>query len=254
MEFIYLFIIGLCIGSFANVLIDRWSHDQSINGRSHCDYCKKTLSPQDLIPVFSYLFLRGKCRYCQKKLSLFYPFVELLTAVVFVLSWKFLPGSIVERVSYLGISTCMIVIFFSDLKYQLISEKIILAMTVLATVFFLKNPLNHLSGALILAFLIYLIHFFTKGKGMGFGDVELAFVMGWLQGLTMGFISLYLSFIFGGIYAIIFVFIQKISNKKKTKIMKTKIAFGPFMIFSMFLTIFFSKQLLDIFHGIFGWL
>ena len=248
----YVFIIGLCIGSFANVLIDRWSNDQSINGRSHCDYCKKLLSPLDLIPVFSYFYLRGKCRYCKGKLSLFYPFVELLTAVIFVLSWTYLPGNIFEKILYLGISTCMVVIFFSDLKYQLISEKILLAMTLFSTIFLLKNPLDHVEAAAGLSLLIYLIYFFTKGKGIGFGDVELAFVMGWFLGVRMGFISLYLSFLIGGLFAIIFVVYSKLAKTKNKKIMKTKIAFGPFMISAIFLAMFFEKQLTAVFYRIFG--
>lgn len=252
MELIYIFLIGLCFGSFANVLIDRWSKDQSINGRSHCDSCKKTLAPQDLIPVLSFIYLKAKCRYCGKKLSIFYPLVELLTAVIFGLSWSFLPGNLLERFLYLGISTCMVVIFFSDLKYQLISEKILLAMTLFSTIFLLKNPVDHVGAALFLSFLIYLIYFFTKGKGIGFGDVELAFVMGWFLGLKLGFISLYLSFIIGGGFAIFFVIYQKFLNPKQQKILKTKIAFGPFMILAIFLAMFFEKQLLGIFHAIFG--
>jgi prepilin signal peptidase PulO-like enzyme (type II secretory pathway) len=172
--------------------------------------------------------------------------------VIFVLCWLFLPGNIIERISYLGISTCMIVIFFSDLKYQLISEKILLAMIFFSTVFFLKNPTDHLMGAIVLSLLLYLIHFFSKGRGMGFGDVELAFVMGWFQGLKLGFISLYLSFILGGLFAAVFVLYQGMNNKRKSKIMKSKIAFGPFIVLSMFLTMFFSKQLLDVFQKIFG--
>src|SRR3989344_3248327 len=85
MSSIFLFIFGTAIGSFLNVLIDRLPREESIMGRSHCEYCKKILSPIDLIPVLSFLFLKGKCRYCGKKLSLQYPGIEILTGVLFVL-------------------------------------------------------------------------------------------------------------------------------------------------------------------------
>ena len=118
MSNIFLFFLGTIIGSFLNVLIDRLPREESIMGRSHCDHCKKTLSPIDLIPVLSFLFLKGKCRYCGKKLSLQYPGIEILTGVLFVLiyNFKFL-------ISNYAIVSCLIVIFFIDLKKQIIPDE-----------------------------------------------------------------------------------------------------------------------------------
>lgn len=252
MEIAYIFLIGACIGSFVNVLVDRWSADQSIMGRSHCDYCKKTLSFLDLVPIFSYVFLQGKCRYCKKKLSIYYPIVELITAVLFVLSWTFLGIDMIEKVSFLGITTCLVVIFFSDLKYQLISERILVGFAIFSLPFFIKHPLDHFLSGILLGLFLYLIYFFSKGKGMGFGDVELAVVVGLFMGLKLGAIALYLSFIIGGGFSLIYLAINAIYKKKTKKIMKTKIPFGPFIITSVFLVVYFERYFINIFHKFFG--
>src|SRR3954462_10427613 len=84
--FIFLFFLGTCIGSFLGVIIDRLPRGESIShGRSYCEFCKKKLTFFDLFPVFSFIFLGGKCRYCHKKLSFYYPFVEIVTGILFVL-------------------------------------------------------------------------------------------------------------------------------------------------------------------------
>src|SRR3989338_3394559 len=119
MSSIFLFIFGTAIGSFLNVLIDRLPREESINGRSHCEYCKKTLSPLDLVPVLSFLFLKGKCRYCGRKLSWQYPGIEILTGLLFVsisniqspISNFQLPILNIQLlISNLGIISCLIVI------------------------------------------------------------------------------------------------------------------------------------------------
>ncbi len=106
MIILFIFLIGLLIGSFLGVLIDRIpKRENFIKGRSVCDYCKKELNVYDLIPVFSFIFLKGKCRYCHKNLSLFYPIVELSTGTIYVLTYLFvvliLPFSFLTLSFYL---------------------------------------------------------------------------------------------------------------------------------------------------------
>src|SRR3990167_2998470 len=115
---VIIFILGASIGSFLNVLIDRLPQGKSILGRSQCDFCQKKLKWFDLIPIFSFIFLTGRCRYCHKKLSWQYPVVEALTGLAFVFS----------DFAVWGIIACLIVIFFSDLKYHLISDYILLTL------------------------------------------------------------------------------------------------------------------------------
>lgn len=143
MTIFILFLIGLCLGSFLNVVIDRWPKNKSVvSGRSHCDFCQKTLSPLDLIPVISFLLLRGKCRYCHKKLSWQYPLVEFSTGVLLVLTYLFtvnlqqfnnLTNNVDLDVIFFGIriigllvlTLYFIVIFMVDLKYEIILERVI---------------------------------------------------------------------------------------------------------------------------------
>ena len=151
-DLFFLFILGSSVGSFLNVLIDRLPRAQSIKGRSHCDHCHHKLAWLDLIPVVSFFLLRGKCRYCGEKISWQYPLVEGLTGVMFVAvtvipspmnigrGIPLQPGStlmgslVVPQLTgllgmtiRLGIVSCLIVIFFSDLKYQIIPDSIQIA-------------------------------------------------------------------------------------------------------------------------------
>jgi len=130
---LYIFLIGICVGSFLNVVIDRIPKNQKlVNSRSICPHCKKKLSYKDLMPLFSFLFLKGKCRYCKKSIDRTLPVVELLTGGVFVaVMIGLFEGSTgvlwyVERVYYLVIFSVLITVFFMDLKYRIIDSKVIL--------------------------------------------------------------------------------------------------------------------------------
>lgn len=232
MELIFIFIIGLSIGSFLNVLVDRLPNEETILGRSHCDYCKKKLDWIDLIPVVSFLLLGARCRRCQKKLSWFYPFIELLTGVIFVLSY-------LSNLSYLPIICCLIVIFFADLKYHIIPDSMTAVFTFFSFILIILSGqpfFPHLATAFALAFFIYLFYFFSKGKGMGFGDVKLAFPIGLWLGPILGPAAIYFGFVTGGIFALVLLLL----GKKK---LKSKIAFGPFLVIGVVLAIIFQKQI-----------
>ena len=155
MEIILIFLFGLFIGSFLGVLSDRLPKGETIMGRSHCDYCKKTLQWYDLIPTVSYIWQRGKCRYCHKRLSLEYPGIEILTGIVFVLITKIqitrykqiamiqIPNEWIMFVSWLlllVISSAMIVIFFADVKYRIIPDEMLVVMLIIGL---FSNLLNY---------------------------------------------------------------------------------------------------------------
>lgn len=234
------------MGSFLNVLADRLSFDKSIMGRSHCDFCKKTLQWYDLLPVVSFISIRGKCRYCKKKLSIFYPLSELMTGIFFVLSWQYIPAySLIEHIIYLGVVSCLIVIFLADVKYQIIPDQILVALGVLSLWFMRLNIVDHILGAAFLGSCFYMLYFLTKGKGLGFGDVKFAIVIGLLLGVRDGFLSIYLSFMIGGIIALVLLLL-------KTKKMKSKIAFGPFMIGGVFCVLFFHNLIYQYVNRLFG--
>lgn len=244
----FIFLIGLLIGSFLNVLIDRFSQGQSISGRSHCDHCKKTLSWKDLIPVVSWVILGGRCRYCKKKISVFYPFVELLTGLAFVYVMSRVDpltgGSdpiktLVIVISTMGIVAALIVVFFADFKYRIIPDEATVAVVIfsLPMVFFSSSIQDHIFGAVLLFTIIFGLHLVTRGRGMGLGDVKYAPAMGFLLGLKAGFLGLYIAFVLGGIISLLLI----IFGKKK---MKSKIAFGPFLVAGTVIMLFWGEPVI----------
>lgn len=226
---IFLFIAGLCFGSFLNVLIWRLNDDKAPRfwqGRSLCPKCKKQLSWKDNIPLVSFLLLNGKCRYCRKKISLHYPLVELLTALVTVLL----------ATNFIGLITayCFIIIFFSDWIYGLIPDETTLILSILGI---LSNLGNLWVG--LIAFLILLTLFvITKGRGIGFGDVKLIFPLGLLLGWPGIFVMFYAASILGGLHALVLLLLHR-------KKFGDTIALGPFLIIGTVIALCVKPSLLS---------
>ncbi len=250
-----LFLIGLFFGSFLNVLIDRLPNDESILGRSHCEKCNHTLNWKDLIPLLSFAFLSGRCRYCHTSLSYQYPFLEIFTGIMFAGTflftiyhipftngqWSMVNGQLLSLVYRLIIVSCLIVIFFADLKYKIIPDEILLVLgaTIFVWLIFMSPSqiIVHLFAGLV-SFLFFLsIYLLTKGRGMGFGDVKFAFVIGLLLGFPGTLLALYIAFLTGGLVGIILILWKK-------KRMKSEVAFGPFLVIGTFLSFFFSPVLI----------
>jgi len=123
--YLIIFIFGACIGSFLNCLIYRLDSKQSfLKGRSFCPHCKHQLGFFDLIPILSFIIVKGKCRYCQKKISWQYPLVEIFTGLIFLLLVT-CHLSLVTLIYYIVVSSLLIVIFVYDLKHYIIPDKII---------------------------------------------------------------------------------------------------------------------------------
>ena len=252
-----IFILGLIIGSFLNVVIFRLENGgKIINDRSRCLHCRHILNWYDLIPILSFIFLKGKCRYCKRSISIQYPLVELLTGIVFILIFNFSAqgGPVLGWQFYLSIfyyfyiSSVFIVIFVYDLKHYIIPDKIIYPAIIIATGFNLFNNIqysifniqsifNFLFPAILASGFFYAIIIITKGKGMGGGDVKLAFLMGLLLGWPIILLSLFLSFIFGSIVGICLILI----GRKK---MSSKIPFGPFLIIGTFIGLFKGEEII----------
>lgn len=253
MLFFYLFVFffGTAIGSFLNVLIDRLPQEESIMGRSHCDYCKHKLGGFDLIPIISFLILKGRCRDCKEKLSYQYPLIEFLTGVVFVLTWINLPAdNFLIKYAYLTLMSSLIVVFFSDLKYQIIPDSIQIAFLIATLfvggagitpyIFFLK-----VVAAFVIMAPILFLHVITRGRGMGFGDVKFAFIMGFLLGIKGGVLALYIAFILGAVVGVALLVLKKTG-------LKSKIAFGPFLVIGVVVTLFAKDILLSTVFRIYG--
>lgn len=237
----YLFIIGLTVGSFLNVLIDRLPHSKSIMGRSYCDHCKKQLKSIDLIPIISFIFLKGKCRFCHKKINYRYLIVELLTGILFIVGFIYLPTQgLLPRILELALISALIVIFFADLKYQIIPDQALIFAGLIGILILLLEQAGfflisfRFVEGLLVALPIYLIYAISGGRAMGFGDVKLSFIVGLVFGLQKGFTALYIAFVLGAIVSLFLIFLKK-------KSFKSKIAFGPFIAIGSFCILFIDK-------------
>lgn len=264
MILILFFIIGATIGSFLNVLIDRLPKgEQVVKGRSHCDHCHKKLGFFDLVPLLSFLLLGGRCRYCRKKISFFYPLVEFLTGIIFVMSFNFynpttlasiFPASPAggQLLTSLVVICSLIVIFFTDLKYYIIPDEMIVVgiiATILHIFVFSYSPTNIVSllncyivalvSGIIAGIFFFLLFLITKGKGMGQGDIKLAFLMGLLLGWPKIILAVYIAFLTGALVGVILILVGK---KRFGQI----IPFGPFLVLGTLAAIFYSNQLLNL--------
>lgn len=249
---ILIFILGLGVGSFLNCLIYRLEKkDSFFSGRSYCPKCHHQLSWFDLIPLFSFLFLKGRCAYCGEKISWQYPLVELATGTIFLLIFSSqLPISDFRDLSNLFylllISGFLIIIFVYDFKYYLIPDKIIYP-AILISLFYrifenwnLKFEIwNFLLGAFIISGFFLAIYLLSQGKAIGFGDLKLGFLMGLILGWPLALIALWLAFLIGGPIALILVALRK-------KGWKSEIPLGPFLVLATFLAILAGNQIINL--------
>lgn len=243
MELTNLFILGIFVGSFLNVLVDRLPKGESIiKDRSHCEKCKATLKWYDLIPLLSFLMLRGKCRYCHAPISLYYPTVELTTGVMFALVFIFTGFRIYDLGFMILLLSFLIVIFFTDLKYGIIPDAILLPASIVSLLYLFLNPnsliINHLLSAVGACLFFLILFLVTKGRGMGFGDVKFSFLMGLILGFPNIVVSLYIAFLTGAIVGIILIL------WRKKRVFGTAIPFGPFLVLGTFSALFWGERIL----------
>jgi len=242
---ISIFIIGLIVGSFLNVVILRIHTGRSVvHGRSACARCSRTLAWYELVPVVSFLALKGKCRTCSQGISFQYPVVELVTAIVFTILYSkmlvgvwFVPLAWLTFGFALVIASLLIVITVYDVRHKIIPDSVVYPFILLAFLSVLFRGVvspefsvvqGFLGGALT-AVPFFLLWYFSKGKAMGFGDVKLMLGIGWLTGLALGVSVLVVSFWIGGVAGLFLIALTKKYH------MKSEVAFGPFLIIAFFL-------------------
>lgn len=233
---ILLFILGLIIGSFLGVIIYRLPRNLNITtDRSRCDNCKKIIAWFDNVPLLSYLVLKGKCRHCHKKISLKEPLIELATGIVFVI--------IGFNIINLILASILIAIFVIDLEHQIIPDELVfIGLLVLFFNFiFTGNPLlySNLLAGFVSALLLLSLNLVTRGRGMGLGDVKLAILLGGIVGLDKFFVWLFFSFLIGAIIGVMLILLRQAR-------LKGKIAFGPFLIIGLVLTIYFGNNFIQL--------
>jgi leader peptidase (prepilin peptidase)/N-methyltransferase len=241
-------ILGLAVGSFLNVCIDRLPKNESIVlPPSHCEACQHKLAAKDLIPVFSYLRLRGRCRYCQASVPRRLFWVELATAVIFaLLYWHYrLSPELGVMIFY---ACLFIIIFVIDLEHGLILNKVVYPGMVVALLLALY-PWPWLNEAMItrvayaalgggIGFGIFLLIAIVSRGGMGWGDVKLAALIGLATGFPLVFVAIIIGAILGGIVAVALV-IAKRRKRRET------IPFGPFLALAAMITLLWGSNILD---------
>lgn len=242
MEVLYIvcfFIIGLVFGSFFCCIGLRLSTNKKIiNDRSVCDNCGHILSWYDLIPIISYIILKGRCRYCHKKISLLNPFIEVVTGILFTLSY-YSFGFSLELVLSLFVASLTMIIFVSDLTYMIIPDEVIIFFSVVIIIleFFLEGislvGLSLLSGLSLFFFMFLLMKLgnaLFKKESLGGGDVKLFFVLGLVIDPFLGLVTIFLASFIALPVSLYLLY----KNKEHM------IPFGPFILIA-FLIIFFSK-------------
>lgn len=241
--YIIVLIYGLIIGSFLNVCIYRIPLNQSIAyPPSNCPSCNSQLKWKDLMPVISYIILKGKCRYCGEKISIRYPMQELFTAIVFLFTY-YNFGFSLYFFKFVILFCFLIVISNIDIKHQdvytvttipAIAVGVVLAIA--EQYLSMTSVVNYLLGGLIAAGVIALIVYITGA--MGEGDIEIAGLCGIFLGWKLTIVMMILAFVTGGVMGIVLI-------ATKVKGRKEYIAFGPFLALGTTLAIFFGNLIIN---------
>ena len=254
--------LGASVGSFLNVLISRSIAGKDwVKGRSVCDHCGRNLSWFDTIPVFAYLFYRGRSRCCHKPLSIQHPVVEILTGMLFV--WWLAVGSLFFRLVthplstlqplfWLLIGLVLVGIFITDLFYYVIPTYFVAAGITLVMIYRITLGVAgvyqwhdlwlSIASAIGAWAFFWFLRYITKERGMGDGDVILAFFLGLLLGWPKTPIGLLLSFVIGAAVSLLLV----VGRRKK---MHSTVPFGPFMIVGTVIALTFGDTLWHMITG-----
>ncbi len=258
---IFIFVVGLIVGSFLNVCIVRMPLERSIvKPRSHCVKCKNTIPWYDNIPILSYLILRGQCRFCGERISFLYFFIELLTGIIFLVFYSYFGLSLV-LLPYLFMMSCFIVATVVDFQHRIIPDEISVGGMFFGLLFSLLIPelhgvevdsltlgsilLSHLKslglsvmGVLIGGGSIYAMgilgDFLFKKESMGGGDIKLLAMIGAFMGWKMAILTFFIAPFFGAVFGII--------EKFRTK--DTAIAYGPFLVLGALICLFYGDPLI----------
>jgi len=265
---ICLLVLGLCFGSFITALVwrvrqrakgksnKRYSMTQ---GRSMCPHCHHRLGALDLIPVLSWVALRGRCRYCQAKISWQYPAIELVTAALFTLSYwqwhySFNGVGLVAFGAWLGCLVLLIALAIYDIRWMILPDRLIVPLTifsaVLTTALAIEQgsliwTLETVTGAILLSGLFWGLFQISGGRWIGGGDVKIAVALGLIAGgLTESVVLLFIASLLGTL-----VSIPLLSHRKSVS---HKIAFGPFLITAAIIVFLWGAEIITRYDRLIG--
>jgi leader peptidase (prepilin peptidase)/N-methyltransferase len=244
---LFVFTLGAALGSFANVFVIRLQRKETLMGRSHCMHCRKTLQPQDLIPIFSWFLLRGRCRYCHKPIHWQYPIVELSMAVLSLIVFLRNIGGgeilMMRMLFELCVIFTLVVLTTFDLKWKLVplellavSGALIVIMQLLLGTSWIELVLGVLVGGGFLGTIVLL----SRGRMMGEGDPFVGALMGLILGFPLTMFGLLASFLIGGTVAAALLLQGAVGRK-------TQVPFVPFLTAGTLVILWWGHALLPYF-------
>jgi prepilin signal peptidase PulO-like enzyme (type II secretory pathway) len=234
-------LFGLCIGSFLNVCVYRIPIGMKVyEGRSICPCCRSGLHALDLIPVVSYIILRGKCRHCGCHISPIYPIVELLTGLLFVAAFYFYGLSLQTLLVWV-LSSVLVVASFIDIHTLEIPDGVSLWIAAVGIASFFVPDLvwwQRLLGSLVAASPLLIILLVSKGNAMGMGDIKLMAAVGLILGYKLSLFALFSATVFGAVIGLLLIIL-----KKKGK--RDEIPFVPMLSFGILFALFFGNDIIS---------
>jgi len=243
---IMMFILGMLFTSFYQLIAERIPKHETILGRSHCNHCHKQLSWIEVLPIFGFLYRKGKCSNCGKKITWCYPLLEFIGGLIFLLAYLY-QGFSFETAIILIMYSVFFIESVSDKKYMMVIDRVwMIGIIPLVMIRILQGTwLTHLISSLVLFVILYGIAYLASKlfhqEALGGGDVKLYLFIGWLLNLTLGLMSLFLASLIGLIYGII-----KIKKKGQA------FALVPFLAMGVVISYFYGEWLLESYLRLLG--
>lgn len=258
---VFAFGFGVIIGSFLNVYLYRFHTGKSLSGHSHCLSCGTALRPYELVPLFSFLFLRGRCRTCSSHIPVRYFLVELLTGLVFVLVLFNFDTIFMVTLMFVLVSI-LVVIAVYDLYHMIIPDELVFATLVVALIlqgqqlFVSGQPMIfafNMLAALLGSSFLFVLWKISDGRWVGFGDVKLAVPLGLVVGYAGVFSMLVLSFWIGAVIGLCLVAYEHVKRRGQSHLrflpqritMKSAVPFAPFLILGCLAVAFFGLSVIS---------
>lgn len=240
--YLFIFVLGICIGSFINVIVYRIPNSISMKGRSFCPNCKNQIKTYDLIPLLSFFLLKRKCRSCKSSISFRYPFVELLVgilAVIIFIHYYFTAKALLA----FALCSVLVAIALIDYDKMLIPDILVFLIIPLSVIsFFVFGEISVVSrilGVFCVSAPLFIFTIFKK-DAFGLGDIKLMAASGLFLGLKLNLIAFFMAIIFAGIYILIKSLLKKLKKDDH-------IPFGPFLCTGIMLTLMYGQRLIELY-------
>lgn len=266
--YIIVFTFGTIIGSFLNVVIYRLHTSKSLNGRSHCMSCGKTLTWYELFPILSYVVQRGRCRGCSAYIPSRYLIVELITGLAYGAIWHYFFFDIPLLLLNFLLVSVLVVIAVYDIRHTIIPDELVLFVGIIACGFLgyeyfmgsdVSSIIANIGGGIGASFFFWCLWYISKGKWIGLGDAKLAFPLGIIAGFGGVFSMVVFSFWIGAGISLALLAIERVlkSGKKSLHFLATpltitsEVPFAPFMILGFFSVLLFHADIFTLTYALF---